>query len=376
MSSRSGRSRRRLAIARGQERHRPLPPGPSGEEKLRPSPEADRYALVRRLALDLTGLPPTIAEVDQFVSDKVPDAYEKLVDRLLAREAFGEHWARMWLDLARYADSAGYVSDVPREIWAFRDYVIRSFNANKPFDQFTIEQIAGDLLPNPTRRAAHRHGLPSQYADQQRRRLRPRGVPQRGDRRSGQHDDVGLDGHHHGLRPVPRPQVRSDLAEGILPVLRHLQQHGRRRPRGRASPSFPSTRSSRRGSAKSFRPRSRRWSRNVAEEKAPAPQPKATSQKEQRPEGEKDSKTAAKPPSTNDSNSVANLKTALAAIRPYTVPIQRELPAGKRRTTHIQYRGNFLDRGPQVMRRRAGRLPSAAEGPASQPPGTGQMAGR
>ena len=120
------------------------------KEKLRPSPEADRNALIRRLSLDLTGLPPTIAEVDQFVNDKSPDAYEKLVDRLLAREAFGEHWARMWLDLARYADSAGYVSDVPREIWAFRDYVIRSLNANKPFDQFTIEQIAGDLLPNPT----------------------------------------------------------------------------------------------------------------------------------------------------------------------------------------------------------------------------------
>ena len=120
------------------------------KERLRPSPEADRYAMVRRLALDLTGLPPTLAEVDQFVNDKGPDAYEKLVDRLLARESFGEHWARMWLDLARYADSAGYVSDVPREIWAYRDYVIRSLNSNKPFDQFTVEQIAGDLLPNPS----------------------------------------------------------------------------------------------------------------------------------------------------------------------------------------------------------------------------------
>ncbi len=120
------------------------------QEKLRPSPEADRYVLVRRLTLDLTGLPPTLAEVDSFVNDKSPDAYERLVDRLMARQAFGEHWARMWLDLARYADSAGYVSDVPRTIWAYRDYVIRSFNANKPFDQFTIEQIAGDLLPNPS----------------------------------------------------------------------------------------------------------------------------------------------------------------------------------------------------------------------------------
>ncbi|MGO9110488.1 MAG: DUF1549 domain-containing protein, partial [Thermoguttaceae bacterium] len=119
-------------------------------EKLHPAPEANRNVLIRRLSLDLTGLPPTITEVDQFVRDENPNAYEQLVDRLLAREAFGEHWARTWLDLARYADSAGYVSDVPREIWAFRDYVIRSLNANKPFDQFTIEQIAGDLLPHPS----------------------------------------------------------------------------------------------------------------------------------------------------------------------------------------------------------------------------------
>jgi hypothetical protein len=119
-------------------------------EGRRPSPEADRYALIRRVTLDITGLPPTVEEVDQFVADARPDAYDQLVDRLLAGEAYGEHWARLWLDLARYADSAGYADDPPRTIWAFRDYVIRSLNANKPFDQFTIEQIAGDLLPDPT----------------------------------------------------------------------------------------------------------------------------------------------------------------------------------------------------------------------------------
>ena len=120
------------------------------QEGLKPSPEADRYALIRRLSLDLTGLPPTIDEVDAFVNDQDPKAYEKLVDRLLEKESYGEHWARMWLDLARYADSAGYADDPPRTIWAYRDYVIKSLNDNKPFDQFTIEQIAGDLLPNPT----------------------------------------------------------------------------------------------------------------------------------------------------------------------------------------------------------------------------------
>ncbi len=118
-------------------------------EGLQPSPEADRETMIRRVSLDLTGLPPTVDEVEAFVRDDRPDAYERHVDRLLASPSYGEHWARMWLDLARYADSSGYADDPPRTIWAYRDYVIRSFNANKPFDQFTIEQIAGDLLPNP-----------------------------------------------------------------------------------------------------------------------------------------------------------------------------------------------------------------------------------
>lgn len=119
-------------------------------EGLQPSPEADRRTLIRRAALDLTGLPPTPSEVQAFLCDPRPDAYESMVDRLLDRQAFGEHWARMWLDLARYADSAGYADDPLRTIWGYRDYVIDAFNKNKPFDQFTVEQLAGDLLPDPT----------------------------------------------------------------------------------------------------------------------------------------------------------------------------------------------------------------------------------
>jgi mono/diheme cytochrome c family protein len=118
---------------------------------LTPAPEADKYTLLRCASLDLRGLPPTPEEVDAFARDRSPDAYEKAVDRFLADPAYGERWARMWLDLARYADSAGYGSDPLRmNIWPYRDWVIDAFNNNKPYDQFTVEQIAGDLLPNAT----------------------------------------------------------------------------------------------------------------------------------------------------------------------------------------------------------------------------------
>jgi len=118
---------------------------------LQPEPEADHYRLIRRLSLDLTGLPPTPQEADDFARDNRPNAYECLVDRLLASPAYGEHWARKWLDLARYADTVGYEKDSSRTIWPFRDWVINALNADMPFDQFTIEQIAGDLLEHPTK---------------------------------------------------------------------------------------------------------------------------------------------------------------------------------------------------------------------------------
>ncbi len=119
-------------------------------EGLKPSSEADKYTLVRRVYLDLIGLPPSPEEADAFVHDASPDAYEKLVDKLLASPHYGERWARRWLDLARYADTNGYEKDRPRSIWPYRDWVIRALNADMPFDQFTVEQLAGDLLPNAT----------------------------------------------------------------------------------------------------------------------------------------------------------------------------------------------------------------------------------
>ena len=117
---------------------------------LTPAAEADRTTLLRRVSFDLTGLPPTLEQTAAYPADASPEAYEHAVDRLLASPHYGEKWARKWLDLARYADTNGYEKDRPRTIWPWRDWVIRALNADMPFDQFSIEQIAGDLLPNPT----------------------------------------------------------------------------------------------------------------------------------------------------------------------------------------------------------------------------------
>jgi hypothetical protein len=120
------------------------------QEGLAPSPEADKHTLARRVALDVTGLPPAPDVLDAFLKDASPDAYERLVNQLLASPAYGEHWGRRWLDLARYADTKGYEKDLRRTIWPYRDWVIDAFNADMPYDQFTREQLAGDLLPHPT----------------------------------------------------------------------------------------------------------------------------------------------------------------------------------------------------------------------------------
>ncbi|MCY2962679.1 MAG: DUF1549 domain-containing protein, partial [Planctomycetota bacterium] len=120
------------------------------EEGITPSPVADRETLLRRVTLDLTGLPPTLEELRRFNADTSPDAYERVVDGLLGKAAYGERWGAVWLDLARYGDSQGYIHDPPRTIWRWRDWLITALNNNLPYDQFTLEMLAGDLLPGAT----------------------------------------------------------------------------------------------------------------------------------------------------------------------------------------------------------------------------------
>jgi mono/diheme cytochrome c family protein len=199
-------------------------------EGLSPSPRADKYALIRRVSLDLRGLPPTPAEVEQFVNDADPKAYDRLVERMLEDTAFGERWARMWLDQARYADSRGYGSDPLRpNAWRYRDWVIDAFNANKPYDQFTIEQIAGDLLPDATLEqkvatAFHRNTMTNTEGGTDDEEFRVAAIKDRADTTMQVWMGITIGCakcHNH----------KSDLAEGILRVLRDLQSDGRCRQR-------------------------------------------------------------------------------------------------------------------------------------------------
>ena len=161
----------------------------------------------------MTGLPPTQEEIQQFLSDKSPNAWEKVVDRLLASPAYGERWGRHWLDVARYADSNGFKADETRpNIWRYRDYVIKAFNDDKPYDRFVKEQIAGDELYPGDHRSADRHGLqpPLDRRNQRARSVRaPPGDARRHDHRHRRR----FPGHDVRLRALPRSQVRSDPAK-------------------------------------------------------------------------------------------------------------------------------------------------------------------
>ena len=197
------------------------------EQGMSPAPAAAPEALLRRVYLDVTGLPPTPEERAAFLRDfrRSPDAVERLVDDLLARPARGERWARRWLDLVRYADSNGYERDAEKPfVWRYRDYVIRAFNADKPFDRFVLEQLAGDELPAGGGYTADSrgHGLLPAWA-LGRRAGGPETRPLRPDRRHRHHHFRGISRPDPRLRPLPQPQVRAADHARLLPHGRDLR---------------------------------------------------------------------------------------------------------------------------------------------------------
>ena len=204
-------------------------------ERLHPAPEADRVTLIRRLAYDLTGLPPAPEDVDAFLADREPGAYERLVDRLLASPQYGEHWARHWLDLVRYGETNGYERDSAKPVGLavsrLRDRCLQPRQAVRP----VRPRATGRRSSEPgLGRGPDRHGLLSP-GDLGRRALRPRAGPLRRTRRGGVDHGPGLPGDHDQLRPVSRPQGRPGPAGRLLPVARLLQGHhgsGREEPEG------------------------------------------------------------------------------------------------------------------------------------------------
>jgi hypothetical protein len=284
-------------------------------EKLReagvaPSPPADPYVLVRRLSLDLRGLPPTPQEVDNFVHDANEGAYARLVDRMLADPAFGERWARPWLDLARYADSAGYASDPLRTIWLYRDWVIDAFNADMPFNQFTIEQLAGDLLPDPTQdqliaTAFNRNTMTNTEGGTDDEEFRVAAVKDRVDTTV----DVWMGltigcakCHSHKFDPITQAEYYQFFA-----IFNQTADNDQ--PDESPTISFPTAEAARQREA---------IDAQIAVLK------KRTATK-------KDPKLAAR---------IAKL--ARSKPRDPSVPIMRELPRDKRRQTHVMVKGNFL----------------------------------
>jgi len=292
---------------------------------LQPAAPADRYRWIRRVSLDITGLPPTPEEADAFAADTSERAYEKVVDRLLDSQAYGEHWARMWLDLARYADTKGYEKDRPREIWRYRDWVIDALNRDMPLDRFTVEQLAGDLLPEPTTKqflatAFHRNTMTNDEGGTDNEEFRVAAVKDRVD--TTLQVWMGLTMgcakcHSHKYDPISHRDYYEFYA---------FFNQTEDADRGNDAPLLPSP----------TREQQQRVSRLEAEVKA----------LEQEVNDESKGSAAQKKLKKNLELARKTLADARKAI-PKT-PIMRELPANKRRTTRMHKRGNFLDPGEPV----------------------------
>jgi hypothetical protein len=288
--------------------------------------EADRATLARRLALDLTGLPLSPEEVDAFVADRAPDAVEQLVDRLLAHDGYGEHMARQWLDLARYADSAGYADDPPRTIWGWRDWVVRAFDANMPFDEFTVRQIAGDLLPNATLddRVAtgfHRNTLTNSEGGTIDEEFRTVAIVDRVNTTMSTWMGTTIaccQCHDHKYDPLSQQEYF-----GLYAILNNTADEDRK-------DETPVVRipwepiDSRRAAIE----------QEIAEIERQVPPP---------------AKGVTEPPEFRPVRDlVKNLRRKLDDEKPASVPVLEELAGDKRRVTKLQHRGNWQDLGPVV----------------------------
>jgi hypothetical protein len=292
------------------------------KEGQKPAAEADRYTLARRVSLDLTGLPPTLEAVDRFVNDKSPDAYEKFVDEVLRSPAYGEHWAHVWLDLARYADSNGYATDNPRSIWKYRDWVIDALNRNLPFDRFTIEQIAGDMLPSPTQdqliaTAFHRNTLTNDEGGTDDEEFRNVAVVDRVNTTMQVWMGITMgcaQCHDHKYDPITQEEYYR-----LFAIFNQSEDSDKSDNRPTLATATPEQLAQK----KQLEGRIAELEKQLKQKPAPADL-KAKRQQ------------------------VAALRKQLAGLKIVTTPIMRELPAKQRRVTKIHIRGNYLNQGKVV----------------------------
>ncbi len=335
-------------------------------EKLNFAARADQALLIRRTALDLTGLPPTPAELERFA--RVPQS--QVVDHYLAQPAFGEHWARGWLDLARYADSAGYPSDPGRSIWAYRDWIIRAYNANLPFDRFTIDQLAGDLLPNPTQdqliaTAFHRNTMTQNEGGTSDEEFRTAAVIDRVNTTYAVWMGTTMacaQCHTHKYDPITITEYfrsyaflnqTADSDKGderpTMEILTPEQKAARADLQQRSAAAEAAFAQPRPEWLKGYDA----WlatKANIAEKKVAAtfalPKEKRNAAQTKQLQDYYVRNVAAETKAEREA--AAQLKQQLTALKPPTVPVLQELPAAQRRKTFVQLRGNWQALGEEV----------------------------
>lgn len=297
-----------------------------------PAPGSDRYTLIRRLSLDLTGLPPTIAETDAFISDHSDKAYDKVVERLLSSPHFGEKWARAWLDLARFADSAGYGSDPLRpNLWPYRDWVIQALNSNLPYDAFITDQIAGDLLPSPTQEqliatAFHRNTMTNTEGGTDREEFRTAAIKDRASTTAQAVMGLTLgcaQCHSHKFDPITNKEYYRFVA---------LFNQTADNDQPDEKPTMPAMSELQKGRQAAL-------------------------------QTEIDSLSKIAAPTAEQKAALAAVQKSLAEIKPINLPVMQELPKDKHRQSYILVLGNFLNRGEAVEPG----VPVAFGGTASKP---------